>query len=43
MNLQDIAPSINHQTFCKALEQEFSLKWNDMKVNKVNLNEDHLK
>lgn len=39
MNLKEIAPTIDHHTFCKALENSFTARWSDLPINRVILDE----
>jgi lipoate-protein ligase A len=43
MNLKEIAPTINHQNFCDALELSFRKRWEGIEVNRVVLSEDKLR
>ena len=43
MNLKEIAPQIDHESFCDALEVAFTKKWEGMKVKKTILKEDDLR
>jgi lipoate-protein ligase A len=35
MNLKEVAPTIDHQSFCDALEGSFSKKWAGLPINKT--------
>ena len=35
MNLKEVAPTIDHQSFCDALETSFSKKWAGLPINKT--------
>jgi len=44
VNLKEICPEINHESFCASLEKEFTHKWsNSTKVNVQNLGEEELR
>ena len=43
MNLKEIAPEINHESFCDALEVAFTQKWEGLPVKRTVLKEEDLK
>jgi lipoate-protein ligase A len=43
MNLTEVAPSIDHASFCHALEESFAKKWTGSQVNKTKLIENDLR
>lgn len=43
MNLKEAAPDIDHESFCKALEETFSQKWSGIAINRTVLKEQDLR